>query len=111
LNNAARVAVRVAIVTMPLSNIPAEDCISPSNAIITSACNSITNTALHDDPNTQVSLITTDDNSSSTVDSGDTVTVTVQGNFQSVVPNLAGLSFGLFPGQITMETNASMRYE
>ena len=110
LNNAARVAVRVAIVTPSLTNIPATACSpTPANPVVLAGCNSITSTVLHDDSNTSVRL--TYNGSGTTAASGDTVTVFVQGTFRSVVPNLAGLSFGLFQSTYPMPTNASMRYE
>ena len=113
LNNAARVAVRVAIVTNPLVDIPATHCVSPapSDPIVIAACDSITNTGLHNDPSTTVALTITDDNSNGKADSSEAVKVTVQGTFRSVVPNLAGLSFGLFRSTYSMPTSASMRYE
>ena len=111
INNAARVAVRVAIVTPGLSNISPPVTCSSSNAIVVVACNSITNAQLHNDPNTLIGLSITDDDSSGGLSSGDTVTVTVSGRFVSVVPNLANLSYGLFPALLTMTSDASMRYE
>jgi Flp pilus assembly protein TadG len=107
LNNAARVAVRVAIVTDPLADISPVSCTS-ANAIVVAACNSITNGALRD--SAEVELTTTDDNGSGDVDSGDTVTVTVTGDFESVVPGLAGF-YGLFRSEYNMTSRATMRYE
>jgi len=107
LNNAARVAVRVAIVTPTLSSIGSpEPCTSPSSAVAVTACNSITNTALHDS-----ATVDLDVGHSGNAIPGDTVKVTVTGDFVSVVPNLAGLSFGLFPTSLNMTSDASMRYE
>ncbi len=111
LNNAARVAVRVAIATLNLASISSSTCASASDVVVVAACNSITNTSLHDGPNTKISLTTTDENAGGTVDPGDTVTVTVQGTFRSAVPDLASLSLGLFQGAISMQTSALMRYE
>ena len=110
LNNAARVGVRVAIVTPGLTNISATTCLPPpANPVVLAACNSITNTALHDDFNTKVGLNII--GNGGTADPSDTIIVTVQGKFVSIVPNLATLSFGLIPDQIPMSTDASMRYE
>ena len=116
INNAARVAVRVAIVTPDIINISFTSCSAysspgstPSEKIGYAACGSITNTGLHD--SAEVALNITDDDSSGGLTSSDTVTVTVRGQFVSVVPNLAGLSFGLFPASITMSSDAAMRYE
>lgn len=106
LNNAARVGVRVAIVTPNLVNVSPGPCAGATSDPIVKACSSITTNV----PNTLVGLTIIDEDSNG-LDTGDTVTVTAQGDFQSVVPNLSGLSFGLIPDQITMQTSASMRYE
>lgn len=126
LNNAARVGVRVAIVTPGLTLIaaPGESCswittctASSTNEAIIKACASITNRDLCAGAGTSpvparatVELVLPDVLPNG-VSSGDTIKVTVTGRFVSVVPNLATLSFGLIPDQITMSTDASMRYE
>jgi len=127
LNNAARVAVRVAIVdsalpgeTLPLTNIACSwsgsTCTTASaDKAIISACNSITNRNLCGNGGLTSARVTVElvppDVLPSGVSSGDTIKVTVTGVFQSVVPNLASLSFGLFRSIYIMPASASMRYE
>lgn len=121
LNNAARVGVRVAIVDSTLqgsTNSPlatasctwSNSCTTSStNLAIIKACDNITNAGLCG--TASVNLALTEDVSPPGVSSGDSIRVTVQGNFVSVVPNLSALSFGLFQSPLTMTTSASMRYE
>jgi Flp pilus assembly protein TadG len=109
LNNAARVGVRVAIVTEDLTDISPTDCntFTSADKVGFAACDSITNGLLHD--SAEVGLTITDDDGNGT-DPGDTVTVTVTGDFESVVPGLAGF-YGLFRPGYNMTSRASMRYE
>ena len=126
LNNAARVGVRVAVVdaTLTLSGISETDCSrdgtacksSSGNNVIEKACASITTTNLcvsDDGTPAKVTVTANDDpnNVNNVLDAGDEVKVTVTGQFNSVVPNLSTLSFGLIPHNITMTSDTSMRYE
>ena len=125
LNNAARVGVRVAVVdaTLTLSGISETDCSRSgtactslsANEAVKKACASITTNILciSDDgtPAKVTVTVTQVDTSKTTIVTGDEVKVTVKGKFTSVVPNLSSLSFGLIPDNITMTTDASMRYE
>ncbi|MBA3070623.1 MAG: pilus assembly protein [Nitrospirae bacterium] len=126
LNNAARVGVRVAIVTPGLTLIaaPGKSCswtttctASSTNEAVIKACASITNRDLCDGGGNAANAarvtveLVLPDIPPTGVSSGDTIKVTVTGRFVSVVPNLATLSFGLIPDQIKMQTSASMRYE
>lgn len=126
LNNAARVAVRVAIVdsalTLPGVTLPltascrwtSGSCsTSSTNEAIGKACASITNHNLCAGGGASAASVTLGfvPPDTNPVSSGKAINVTVTGNFVSVVPNLAGLSFGLFQSTYSMPTSASMRYE
>ena len=114
LNNAVRVGVRVAVVT---SDIKDETVIYPATGstenqpVFTAIWNSITSGALQNSDTKATLDVDENSNGISELNSGDTITVTVVGNFNSVVPNLSSLSFGLIPNNITLTTDASMRYE
>ena len=126
LNNAARVAVRVAIVTPGLTLVaddPGESCswtttctTSSDNDVVKKACASITNQNLCGDGGANAARVKVEqvlpDVPPSGVTSGDTIKVTVNGVFLSLFPNLT------FPDgtrlvntRIPMSTTASMRYE
>ena len=132
LNNAARVGVRVAIVDATLSTLTppviiSETCnwggtvcqTSSANEAIKQACRNITNEDLCksidgttiNGKKKEVAVTATDSDSSGKINAGDDINVSVTGQFNSVVPNLSSLSFGLIPHNITMTSDTSMRYE
>ncbi|MDA8433692.1 MAG: pilus assembly protein [Nitrospiraceae bacterium] len=110
LNNAARVGVRVAIVTSPLTGGDI-NCASATDAVRAAACNSISSA---DVKNTAVVTV----GSSGSLEepqSGDEITVTVIGTFTSVVPGLStGGNTGwgsLFPASKGLAGVSVMRHE
>jgi len=122
LKNAVRQGVRVGVVspdiapttTIVYSNCAGNPCPSASvvnNAYIIDAvcCPSGVQNRTFGDPagGTGVSISYTDDDGSTGFSTGDTVTVTAQTNFQSVVSS----RFWPWLQNITITTDASMRYE
>lgn len=123
LNNAARVGVRVAIVTPGLTTVTNSPCnwsngctAASANDAVQKTCASITTQSLCEgvpagtNP-TRVTIAYTDNDLSGGINTGDSIKVSASGTFHSVVPNLSALSFGLFQNPITMTTSATMRYE
>jgi Flp pilus assembly protein TadG len=115
LNNAARAGVRVAVVTpsLPSGSVSYSYPITGSGAaqpVFTAIWNSITTVTLQNSTTSAI-LTANDDNGISGINSGDTITVTVTGQFNSIVPVLSSISGGFVPNNITMTTYASMRYE
>lgn len=115
LNNAARVGVRVAVVTPAITtqpNVTWNNTGSAANQPVFSAIwNSITTGALKNS-DTTATLTVNDDNGVTGLNSGDTIEVTVQGKFTSIVPKLNfPLSFIPFIHNKIMTTSTKMRYE
>jgi Flp pilus assembly protein TadG len=119
LNNAARVGVRVAVVTSPLTGSGGAcswsggSCSSGGGSVAVAACKSITTQDLCNSANVQVTQTAVDPPAGI---EGDEITVTVTGQFTSVVRGLStdsnnGGWGSLFPGSTGLTGVSVMRHE
>ena len=106
LNNAARIGARVGVVTPDLAAETDTLCSAPVSAVATAVCNSA---GVPSAAKVTVAVDLTGGSSNSTLDAGDTVTVTVK------IDYLTGFSpFSLLPwlkSLTSLSSQASMRYE
>jgi Flp pilus assembly protein TadG len=89
INNAARVGVRVAVVTSPITVETDASCGSADKVVI-AACDAISNADVKN--SARVSVATS--GNAATPQPGDTITVTVTGDFNSIVPGLSSIGMG-----------------
>jgi Flp pilus assembly protein TadG len=114
LNNAARVGVRVAVVTPSItteSNVSYPTAAGANKPIFDAIWNSITSGGLQNS-DTKATLKVYDDNTITGLNPGDTIEVNVEGKFTSIVPKL-NLPFSFIPfiHNIIMHADTKMRYE
>jgi Flp pilus assembly protein TadG len=89
INNAARVGVRVAVVTSPITVETDASCGSADKVVI-AACDAISNADVKN--SARVSVATS--GNAATPQPGDTITVTVTCDFNSIVPGLSSIGMG-----------------